>query len=118
MRANRDLRDNVMLTDRAYYEEQGRRALEEGAAFHCSEATTNEAVLGMARSSLADINDILDLGCGANLVYDSFLAEMGKRLVCMDFALTFSAWRPRTGARRWFRVMLPRCPSVMRLSTA
>jgi ubiquinone/menaquinone biosynthesis C-methylase UbiE len=84
-----------MLTDRTYYEKQGEQALAEGRAFHCSEPEITRAVTRMAQRWLANAETILDLGCGANLDYDRFLADMGKRPICVDFAMNFLRLAPR-----------------------
>jgi ubiquinone/menaquinone biosynthesis C-methylase UbiE len=84
-----------MLTDRTYYEKQGEQALAEGRAFHCSEPEITRAVTRMAERWLANAETILDLGCGANLDYDRFLADMGKRPICADFAMNFLRLAPR-----------------------
>jgi SAM-dependent methyltransferase len=84
-----------MLTDRAYYEKQGQQALEEGSAFHCSEPEIARAVIHLAGRYLNNATSILDLGCGANLDYDRFLVDMGKRPICADFAMNFLRLAPR-----------------------
>jgi ubiquinone/menaquinone biosynthesis C-methylase UbiE len=85
----------AMLTDRAYYEDQARRALQTDGHFQCSEPTIIEAVIRMVRTYLTTAADILDVGCGANLVYDRFLAETGKRPICLDFTLGFLQLAPK-----------------------
>jgi 2-polyprenyl-3-methyl-5-hydroxy-6-metoxy-1,4-benzoquinol methylase len=85
-----------MPTDfRAAHEEYGRRALEEGRALHCSEPTVTNAVIEMTRVHLTNAANILDVGCGANLDYDYFLADMGKRPICVDFAMSFLRLAPK-----------------------
>jgi len=84
-----------MITDRAYYEKQAQQALERGGAFHCSEPEITQVVIQMARRYLIDAASILDVGCGANLDYDRFLADMGKRPICADFALGFLHLAPK-----------------------
>jgi ubiquinone/menaquinone biosynthesis C-methylase UbiE len=84
------------MTDfRTAHEEYGRRALEEGWALHCSEPTVINAVIEMARAHLTNASNILDVGCGANFHYDSFLAEMGKHPICVDFAMSFLRFAPK-----------------------
>src|ERR1700693_5597940 len=78
-----------MLTDRAFYEKQGQRVLEEDSHFHCSEPEITSAIIQLARRYLANATSILDIGCGANLDHDRFLADMGKRPICADFTLNF-----------------------------
>jgi ubiquinone/menaquinone biosynthesis C-methylase UbiE len=80
---------------RADHEDYGRRALEEGWTLHCSEPTVTDAVREMARVNLRDALKILDVGCGANLDYDMFLAEIGKRPICVDFAMSFLRLAPK-----------------------
>ena len=84
-----------MPTDRAYYEKQGQRALEEGSWFHCSEPEITQVVIQLARRYLNNATSILDVGCGANLDYDKFLADMGKRPICADFTLNFLRLAPK-----------------------
>lgn len=83
-----------MLTDRAHYEQQGQRALEEGTGFNCSEPEVTEAVVRMAHRYLASAKTVLDLGCGANLDYDKSLVDMGKHPICADFTLNFLRLAP------------------------
>lgn len=80
---------------RAAHEAYGQRAIDGGLALHCSEPTVTDAVIGMARDRLAGAARILDVGCGANLDYDVALAEMGKRPVCTDFAMSFLRLAPK-----------------------
>jgi ubiquinone/menaquinone biosynthesis C-methylase UbiE len=83
-----------MPTDRAYYEKQGQQALEEGSAVHCSAPEITGMVIRLAGHYLTNARNILDLGCGANLDYDRVLADMGKRPICADFAMTFLRLAP------------------------
>jgi len=83
-----------MKSDRAYYEQQGQQALKEGA-IHCSQPSITHVVVQLAHRYLANATTILDLGCGANLDYDSFLADMGKRPICADFAMNFLRLAPK-----------------------
>jgi ubiquinone/menaquinone biosynthesis C-methylase UbiE len=76
-------------TDRWYYEHQGEDALDRGAAFYCSEPQAAQAVIDMALAHLHDSQLLLDVGCGANLVYDYLLADMGKWVIGVDFAMSF-----------------------------
>jgi len=86
-----------MPTDyRAAHEEYGRRALEEGWALHCSQPNVTNAVTEMARAHLRNAAKILEVGCGANLDYDICLANMGKRPICVDFAMSFLRLAPNT----------------------
>lgn len=80
---------------RAAHEAYGQRAIDGGWALHCSEPTVTNAVIGMARDLLSGAVKILDIGCGANLDYDVALAEMGKRPVCTDFAMSFLRLAPK-----------------------
>jgi SAM-dependent methyltransferase len=84
-----------MPTDRAYYEKQGQRALEEGTGFHCSEPGITQVVIELGRRYLANATTVLDLGCGANLDYDRSLVDIGKHPICADFTLNFLRLAPK-----------------------
>lgn len=89
-----------MTDHRAAHEEYGRRALEEGWALNCSEPTVTNAVIEMARAHLTNAANILDVGCGANLDYNIFLADIGKRPICVDFAMSFLRLAPKDARLR------------------
>lgn len=62
----------------------------------CSEPTITTAVIEMARTYLNGARAIADVGCGANLDYDRFIAEiLGKRPVAIDFSMSFLRLAPR-----------------------
>lgn len=84
-----------MSDSRAAHEEYGRHAIEEGWSLHCSEPTVTSTVVKLARSHLINAKDILDVGCGANLHYDKFLADIGKHPICVDFAMSFLRLAPK-----------------------
>jgi ubiquinone/menaquinone biosynthesis C-methylase UbiE len=100
---------------RAGYEAYGRRAADEGWTLHCSEPTVTNAVIEMARAHLTDAATILDLGCGANLDYDIFLSDLGKRPVCVDFTMSFLRLAPKDPRMRLVQAdatVLPFAPST------
>ena len=77
------------LVDRSFYERQGAEALAAGAGFDCSMRSTNDVVRAMVKRYEREFVSVLDVGCGANLVYDLPLAAAGKRVIGVDFALNF-----------------------------
>ena len=84
-----------MTFTRAYYENQGREAARMGGIC-CSEPTITAAVIEMARTYLNEARAVADVGCGANLDYDRFIAEiLGKRPVAIDFSMSFLRLAPR-----------------------
>jgi SAM-dependent methyltransferase len=85
----------LMADSRTDYEQYGQLAIDEGWALHCSEPTVTNTVIEMAHFWLMGAENILDVGCGANLDYDRFLTDHGKRPVCVDFALSFLRLAPR-----------------------
>src|SRR5258708_24536609 len=100
---------------RAGYEAYGRRAADEGWTLHCSEPSVTNAVTEMDRAHLTDAATILDLGCGANLDYDIFLSDLGKRPVCVDFTMSFLRLAPKDPRRRLVQAdatVLPFAPST------
>jgi SAM-dependent methyltransferase len=80
---------------RNHYEAQGRRARETGQGILCSEPTISEAVKELLRPNLRSLTRVLDVGCGANLGYDLFLAERGIDVVAVDFSTSFLELAPR-----------------------
>jgi SAM-dependent methyltransferase len=77
------------FVDRSFYERQGAEALAAGSEFDCSMQSTNDAVLAMLNCYEREFISVLDVGCGANLVYDIPLAAAGRRVIGVDFALNF-----------------------------
>jgi ubiquinone/menaquinone biosynthesis C-methylase UbiE len=57
-------------------------------------------VIEMARAHLTNAANILDVGCGANLDYNIFLADIGKRPICVDFAMSFLRLAPKDARLR------------------
>ena len=52
-----------MPTDRAYYEKQGQRALEEGKWFHCSEPEITQVVMQLLHDEIArTMGNVYSLG--------------------------------------------------------
>jgi SAM-dependent methyltransferase len=80
---------------RAYYERQGDEAGRSGQGIRCSEDTVTDAVIGLLHSELNSFQTVLDVGCGANLDYDLFLAKNGKHVVGLEFSLSFLKLAPR-----------------------
>lgn len=74
---------------RAFYERQGADALESHSDFRCSEASSTAAVLNLVRPHFTEFDDILDVGCGANLAYALEIAREGKTVYGVDFAMNF-----------------------------
>jgi SAM-dependent methyltransferase len=80
---------------RAYYERQGEEVRRSGQAIRCSEDSVTRVIIELLRSQLNSFQTILDVGCGANLDYDLFLAERGKDVVGVEFSLSFLRLAPR-----------------------
>src|SRR5262249_3829418 len=74
---------------RNYYEEQGRVALSEGGGISCSERTTVAAVRLMVSECAAEFRTVVDVGWGANLIYDAALVDLGKEVIGVDFTYNF-----------------------------
>src|SRR5512143_1318964 len=83
---------------RSYYEHQGAQALAQRIAFHCSEDSVVAAVLEMVTPHLGEFDAALDVGCGANLIYDVALTRQGRRVFGVDFALNFLRLAPQERA--------------------
>jgi len=79
----------MAIVDRGFYERQGAEALATGSGIDCSMQSTNDAVSAMVKCYEREFVSVLDVGCGANLVYDLPLAAAGKRVIGVDFALNF-----------------------------
>ncbi len=79
---------------RDYYEEQGRAIHSSGGAINCSEKANIDVVIRMAREYATEFQTILDVGCGANLIYDRALAILGKKVVGVDFTFSFLKLAP------------------------
>lgn len=99
MQISFDLRTPIDAPDilrlRDYYEAQGDAALREGNEVHCSEPPIIAAVLRMAMERAGEFQNVLDVGCGANLLYDQALAELGKEVVGVDFTWNFLKMAPQ-----------------------
>jgi SAM-dependent methyltransferase len=80
---------------RDYYEEQGAAIGRAGGEINCSEPEIVNIVTQMAIEHAGDFQNVLDVGCGANLVYDQVLVNLGKRVVGMDFTWSFLKLAPR-----------------------
>lgn len=74
---------------RDLYEEEGIAARESGNEINCSEQSIRDVVLRMATEYLTDYETIVDVGCGANLLYDCAIADLGKQIVGVDFTKSF-----------------------------
>jgi SAM-dependent methyltransferase len=79
----------MAFVDRDFYERQGAEALAAGTEHDCSMESTNAAVNSMLNCYKHEFTSVVDVGCGANLVYDIPLAASGKRVIGVDFALNF-----------------------------
>jgi SAM-dependent methyltransferase len=82
-----DSLDSAGLRD--YYEQQGSAARNAGGLIDCSEPTITEIVVRMATERADDFQNLLDVGCGANLLYDRALLKLGKQVVGVDFTWNF-----------------------------
>jgi SAM-dependent methyltransferase len=74
---------------RDLYEEEGVAARNSGNGINCSEQSIRDVVLRMATEYLSDYETIADVGCGANLLYDCAIADLGKKVVGVDFTKSF-----------------------------
>jgi 2-polyprenyl-3-methyl-5-hydroxy-6-metoxy-1,4-benzoquinol methylase len=80
---------------REYYEEQGNAVRNAGGEINCSEPPVVEVVMRMALEHADEFQNVLDVGCGANLIYDQALASLGKRVVGVDFTGSFLKLAPQ-----------------------
>ena len=80
---------------REYYEEQGKAVRQAGGVINCSEQPIIDIVIRMAVERAADYQNVLDVGCGANLVYDQVLIDRGKQVVGVDFTWNFLKLAPQ-----------------------
>jgi SAM-dependent methyltransferase len=80
---------------REFYELYGARLAREGRTPNCSQPTITQAVIEMARKYLVFPCRVIDVGCGANLIYDRWLAERGAQIACVDFTFNFLTFAPR-----------------------
>lgn len=87
MRSSSNSLDISRLRD--YYEEQGRAVRESGDGINCSERPNIEVVIHMAMEHASDFQSVADVGCGANLIYDRVIADLGKQVVAIDFTWNF-----------------------------
>lgn len=76
---------------RAFYEDQGYKAIASGVEMECSTAPIIEAVRRMASDPRWTFRTVLDVGCGANLSYAAHLSANGKLVVGVDFTWPFLA---------------------------
>ena len=88
-----DRSDHAELRD--YYDRQGDEAARSGRGIRCSEETVTRAVIELLHSNLNSFQTILDVGCGANLDYDLFLAEQGKDVIGLELSRSFLKLAPR-----------------------
>ncbi|HEY8184907.1 MAG TPA: class I SAM-dependent methyltransferase [Pyrinomonadaceae bacterium] len=79
---------------RDYYEGQGRAIRDAGGIISCSEKPTVDVVMQMATEYATEFQTVVDVGCGANLIYDELLAELGKHVVGIDFTFGFLKLAP------------------------
>jgi 2-polyprenyl-3-methyl-5-hydroxy-6-metoxy-1,4-benzoquinol methylase len=79
---------------REYYEEQGLAVQNAGGTISCSEKPNVDVVVRMATEHVSDFQSVLDVGCGANLLYDEALASLGKQVVGVDFTFNFLKLAP------------------------
>jgi SAM-dependent methyltransferase len=84
---NNDAIDVSRLRD--YYENQGRTVQTNGGIHSCSEKPITEIVIRMATDYASKYQTVVDVGCGANLIYDQALRDLGKQVVGVDFSLSF-----------------------------
>jgi ubiquinone/menaquinone biosynthesis C-methylase UbiE len=61
----------------------------------CSEESVINTVTRMLSDYAAHYDNLLDVGCGANLTYDLSAVERGVKLVGVDFAYNFLRLAPR-----------------------
>ena len=80
---------------RDYYEKQGEAALNADGLIRCSEEPNTQIVLRMMTERLADFENVLDVGCGANLIVDQAMVRMGKAVVGLDFTWSFLKLAPK-----------------------
>jgi SAM-dependent methyltransferase len=80
---------------RDYYEEQGRAASNTGGEISCSEKPAVDVVIQMAMEYAGEFQKVLDVGCGANLIYDQELALDGKEVIGLDFSFSFLKLAPK-----------------------
>jgi SAM-dependent methyltransferase len=79
---------------RDYYEEQGRAIRDAGEIINCSEKPNVDIVMRMTTEYASEFQTVLDVGCGANLIYDQALAKLGKQVVGVDFTFSFLKLAP------------------------
>jgi 2-polyprenyl-3-methyl-5-hydroxy-6-metoxy-1,4-benzoquinol methylase len=93
MRSTKDSElDITRLRD--YYEEHGLAIQNAGGTISCSEKPNIDVVVRMATEHASDFQTVLDVGCGANLIYDQVLASLGKQVVGVDFTFNFLKLAP------------------------
>lgn len=74
---------------RDFYEDEGKEVREAGGTMNCSEPPITDVVIRMATRYKSDFKNILDVGCGANLIYDEALIDLGHQVVGVDFTWNF-----------------------------
>ena len=79
---------------RDYYEEQGRAICNAGGVISCSEKPNVDVVVRMATEYATEFQTVVDVGCGANLIYDKALANLGKKVIGVDFTFSFLKLAP------------------------
>lgn len=79
---------------RDYYEEQGLAIHNAGGAISCSEKPNVDVVVRMATAHASEFQTVVDVGCGANLIYDEALVSLGKQVVGVDFTFSFLKLAP------------------------
>jgi ubiquinone/menaquinone biosynthesis C-methylase UbiE len=77
---------------RHFYEEPHEGATEAS----CSEAPVIDAVTKMLSDYADHYDNLIDVGCGANLTYNLSAVERGAKLVGVDFAYNFLRLAPRS----------------------
>jgi hypothetical protein len=84
-----------MQSDRKYYERKGEHAARSGG-IQCSEPEVTHGVIRMLGEFGGSAQLIADVGCGANLEYDAYIADStNRRVVAIDFSFNFLRLAPR-----------------------
>ena len=79
---------------REYYEEQGRAIRDAGGVINCSEQPNIDVVERMATDYASEYKILVDIGCGANLIYDRAIVRLGKQVIGVDFTFNFLKLAP------------------------
>jgi 2-polyprenyl-3-methyl-5-hydroxy-6-metoxy-1,4-benzoquinol methylase len=88
-----DSLDRSALRD--YYEAQGEAVRGAEGEINCSEPPIVDIVMRMVMEHASEFKNLLDVGCGANLVYDQAISELGKQVVGVDFTWNFLKLAPQ-----------------------